>query len=35
VKEVGHSTTAVEKHLRELAATNDESIKAAQKMPSP
>jgi hypothetical protein len=34
VKEVGHSAAAVEKHLRELAATNDESIKAAQKMPS-
>jgi Protein of unknown function (DUF3606) len=35
VKAVGHSAAAVEKHLRDLAETNDDSVKAAQKMPSP
>jgi hypothetical protein len=35
VKAVGHSAAAVEKHLTALAETNDDSVKAAQKMPSP
>jgi hypothetical protein len=35
VKAVGHSAAAVERHLRERAETNDASVKAAQKMPSP
>jgi len=35
VKAVGRSAAAVEKHLTALAETNDDLVKAAQKMPSP
>jgi hypothetical protein len=35
VKAGGHSMAAVEKYLSERADANEESVKAAQKMPSP